>query len=160
MTLTPNTTQAVNDAYYFAADEPFTRGPNGNVRLKLQVTTAHGAGNPTIVWEYWNGATWGSLTFTNSDPNSNFTATGTFVYEWNDPGNWATTTVNGLGPFYYIRARVSVAGTSTNGARARKVTMDTTRYLPFVQNNQITSAGLTVLAAWNEDTIAKFSADD
>jgi len=61
---------------------------------------------------------------------------------------------------YYIRARVSVAGTSTNGARARKVTMDTTRYLPFVLNTEIIATGLSVVASWNEDTIAKFSSDD
>ena len=161
MTLTPNTTQAVNDAYYFAGDEPWIDPDvNGTIRMKLEVNTAHGAGNPTIVWEYWNGTAWSSLTFTSSDPNPNWTSTGSFVYEWNDPGDWATTTVNSQGPFYYIRARVSVAGTSTNGARGRKVTLDTTRYIPFVQNGVITTSGATVTAVWNEDTIAKFLPTD
>ncbi len=160
MTLTTNTAQSLNDAYYFAADEQFNKGPNGTIRMKLDVTVAHGAGNPTITWEYWNGSSWSSLTFTTSDPNPNWTSTGIFEYEWNTPGNWATTTVNLRGPYYYIRARVSTAGTSTNGARGRKVTLDSTRYLPFVLNTQITSAGLNVVAVWNEDTIAKFSPND
>jgi hypothetical protein len=156
MTLTPDTTQAVNDAYYLGHSEQFVDGPNGTIRFKLEVTTAHGAGNPTITWEFFNGLSWASLTFTDADPNANLTSTGEFIYEFNAEGSWSTTTVNGQGPFYYVRARVSVAGTSTNGANGRFATLDVTKYFRQDLNREITASGLVTTVPWNVNTLAKF----
>lgn len=63
----------------------------------------------TVVWEYWNGA-WTTLPFTVSS-NTNFQGDGYGAFT--DPSDWATTTVNGEAtPYYYIRARASVAHTT------------------------------------------------
>ena len=156
MTLTPDTTQAVNDAYYLGHSEEFTNGPNSTIRFKLEVTTAHGAGAPTIIWEFWNGSSWGSLTFTDSDPNANFASTGTFIYEFDAEGSWDTTTVNSQGPFYYIRARVSVAGTSTAGANGRFATLDVTKYFRQDLKRTVEDTGLSAVVPWNENALAKF----
>ncbi len=141
---------AVNDAYYFGHNEQFTR-------LKIDVSDANGTGS-TIVWEYWDGTSWDPLTGV-SDGTSNFETAGKNIVSWTLPGDWATNTVNSQGPLYYVRARLSVLG-SANQTRARKCTLDTTRYLPFVQPNTIVQTGLTVRAVWTRDTIAKFDPSD
>lgn len=98
MTLLP-AVPAVNDAYYFGRDHEFDS-------IRLDVSTA-GAGTWTILWEYWDGDSWEALTMV-EDETLGFTAGGTGLYaRWNIPGDWATTTVNAQGPFYYVRARVS-----------------------------------------------------
>lgn len=156
MQLTPDSVQAVNDAYYFGHSEQFTNGPNGTIRMKLEISVAHGAGNPTIVWEFWNGLAWAALTFTDADPNANFTSTGEFIYEWDAEAGWSTTTINSQGPFYYVRARVSVAGTSTAGATGRFTTLDVTKYFRQDLRRTITSSGLTTTVPWNINTLAQF----
>lgn len=156
MTLTPDNPQDVNDAYYLGHSEQFVNGPSGTIRLKLEITQAHGAGNPTVIWEFWNGLSWASLTFTDADPNPNFASTGEFIYEWNVEAGWSTSTENGQGPFYYIRARVTGAGTSTNGARGRFSTLDVTKFFRQDLNREITASGLETTVPWTINSLALF----
>lgn len=97
MTLLP-ATPAVDDAYYFGSGSPFDK-------IDLNISTA-GAGTWTIVWEYWDGSAWQSIPNVTDDTNG-FTASGTNSISWEAPSDWATTTVNSQGPYYYARARIS-----------------------------------------------------
>jgi hypothetical protein len=143
MTLLPATPVANQDKYYFGHPEQFGQ-------LKLDVTDA--ATGATLTWEYFNGA-WVGLSGV-VDGTSNYSVLGSNVVSWTIPGDWATTTVNAQGAYFYVRASLT-AGTPDQ-ARARRVTFDVTRYRPFTQQNTITSAGLSVKAVWVEDTIAIF----
>jgi hypothetical protein len=97
MTLLP-AVPAVNDAYYFAYSATF-----GKVRLNQGTA---GAGEWTIVWEYWNGTIWTGLSNVNDETNG-FRASDHNFITFDVPGDWATTTVAGLGPYYWVRARVA-----------------------------------------------------
>ena len=100
-------TPVAADACYFGHDARFNE-------LSVLVSTASTTG--TIVWEYWNGA-WVTLTLTSQ--HTNFARVGLRTFKFAVPGDWATTTVNAQGPFFYIRARLSVAGATvvaTSGA--------------------------------------------
>lgn len=87
-----------SDALYFGHGEPFAV-------LQTVVSTA-GAGDAVAAetdWEYWNGSAWASLTMV-TDDSSEFTAgTATYLTSFLPPSDWATTTINSQGPFYYIR---------------------------------------------------------
>ena len=133
------------DRYLFGHAENFNQ-------LKLVINTA-GTGGFTITWQYWNGA-WVNLSDVVDGTNS-FSVAGKNTVSWTLPGDAVKTTINGQGPYYYVRAAYT-AGTVTIVPTADKVTLDVTKYLPFVQNNTITSSGLTVTASWIEDTIATF----
>jgi hypothetical protein len=150
MTLTP-TTPAVNDAYYWGHPEQ----PTG---LKINVSDASTDTGQTITWEYWNGA-WTALTGVTDGTNS-FQNSGLAYLTWTQPGDWATTTVNSQGPYYYLRARVSAVGGTPEQARGRWSSLDVTRYLPIppsgVLQRTITSAGLSVTLSQAEDTISTF----
>ena len=103
---------AVNDAYYFAYSATF-----GKIRLKQG---AAGAGTWTIGWEYWNGTAWVGLSNV-SDGTDGFRTSGTKLITFDIPGDWATTTVTGLGPYYWVRAKVSAytsITTQPKGTRA------------------------------------------
>lgn len=143
MTLLP-AGPAVNDAYYFGHNEEFSQ-------LKLNLSQA-GVGTWTIIWEYWDGDSWEDLSAT--DGTSGFTQDGTV--SWTIPGDWADSTENSQGPFRYVRARVSAFTSITTQPLGRKCKLDVTRYLPFTQNREVVSTGLTVFASWNEDTISNF----
>jgi len=149
MTLLITAPVAGQDYYYFGHAEQFNR-------MKLDISTI-GAGTYTVNWEYWNGA-WVSLSGV-SDGTSAFKTLGENIVSWTLPGDWATTSVNALGPSFYVRAAY-VSGTVTTAPLGRKCKLDITRYLPFVQNRTITSSGLTVFAAWTVDSIAKFDDND
>lgn len=143
MNLLPATPVANQDRYLFGHTEQFTQ-------LCLDVTDA--ATGATLTWQYWNGA-WVSLSGV-TDGTSNYANTGSNTVSWTLPGDWATTTVNSQGPYYYVRAALT-AGTPDQ-ARGRRVTLDVTRYLPFNQTQTIDSGGLSVKAVWTENTTAQF----
>lgn len=109
MTLTPST-PAQNDAYYFGLDTQFRC-------LDLNVSTA--GNNLALNWEYWDGDSW-ELLDDLVDGTNNFEETGRQRVSWTVPTDWATTTVNGQGPFYYIRARLGfiIGATQAKGAQA------------------------------------------
>lgn len=146
-----------NDAYYWGHGEKFNQ-------LKLDISQAASSGVADLVWEYWNGSIWTALQKGgsdvapgNGDGTSDYTVSGLSTVSWDDPTGWATTTVNSQGPFYFVRARQDLAfpgaGTQPLG---RKVKLDVERYLPFTQNNTITSSGLGVVTTWIKDAISTF----
>lgn len=135
-----------NDQYNFGSIEQFDK-------LKIDITDANGTGS-VITWQYFNGTIFTDLSGV-VDGTNNFENTGRNTVSWTLPGDWETTTINGQGPFFYVRARLTTLG-SANQTRARKCTLDTTRYLMFSQSRTIDSTGLSVMATWIEDTIALF----
>ncbi len=105
---------ALNDAYYFAYSATFER-------MRLNQGT-RGVGTWTITWEYWNGASWAVLSGVD-DPTNGFrpASAGTYKISWSVPGDWATTIVAGLGPYYWIRGKVTAytsITTQPKGSRA------------------------------------------
>jgi hypothetical protein len=90
-------TNTTNNAWYFGYTYKFNH-------MVLQVSTAQVAG--TIVWEYWNGSTWTTLTVAGV-----LTATGWVRLTWTTPSAWATTAVNS-DTKYYVRMRISATFTT------------------------------------------------
>jgi hypothetical protein len=128
MNLFPATPVITVDRYYFGALEPFEE-------LLVRVGTA-GVGTYTLEWQYWNTiSNWLTLTTTTAD---DFKSTGLNYVRFSAPGNWNTTTINGQGPYYFIRVRF-IFGTMTTSPLGNNATMDVTKYLPFRQNATITS---------------------
>ena len=148
MTLLPAVPVA-SDAYLFGHTEEFSQ-------LKLVISTVLTQSvQHTIVWEYWNGA-WVALSGV-SDGTDQFEIAGSGLVSWTAPGDWTTTTVNGQGPLFYVRARLSVLGTITQVPIGGRVTLDVTRYLPYDEDREIvTGTGLSDRPAWVEDKISTF----
>ena len=94
-------TEEIDDTFYFGSANKF-RG------LNLNIGTA-GVGN-TIVWEYWDGSAWSSLTVT--DNTVGFTVLGENTVTFTPYIDWTKTTVNSSEQ-YWIRSRVSVAAFTT-----------------------------------------------
>jgi hypothetical protein len=136
---------AGQDWFYFGHAEQF-------FQIKLDIGIAM-AGGAALDFEYWNGA-WTNLGSV-VDGTSAYTNTGANVISWADPGDWDTTSVDSKGPVYFMRIGY-LSGTVSTAPRGRKVKLDVTRYLPFVQNNVITDSGLAVTASWAVDSIAIF----
>lgn len=102
MTLCP-IPAAANDRAYWGSTRKFDV-------IVLTVSTA-GAGTYTLSWEYWDGTAWSALVVT--DATGNFKVAGTEqLITFQAPNDWATTTVNTQGPFYYVRSETD-AGTQT-----------------------------------------------
>jgi hypothetical protein len=119
---------AVNDAYYFGGNDPF-------VSLQLNVSTA-GVGTYTITWEYYDGIGWVALSGV-TDGTSGFTVSGENTVSFTQPLDWATTTVNTQGPFYYIRARVSAFTSITTQPLGQSSDVTNGTHLQFVQDNSL-----------------------
>lgn len=105
VTLSP-AVPAENDAFYVGSSYEF-----GGVIVNISTAQVGG----TVVWEYYNGTTWVDLSVAHNltDNSSGFTAgTATYNVTFDEPTDWATTTVNSQGPFYYVRARQTAAATS------------------------------------------------
>jgi hypothetical protein len=148
ISLLPSTPSS-NDAYYWGHAEKFNQ-------MKINISQATSSGFATLLWEYWNGSSWTSLSNLNDGTNT-YQNLGNNIVSWSTPSGWAKTSVDSLGPFYFIRARnISIAPGAGVQPLGRKVKLDVTRYLPFNQNNTITSSGLNVVATWIEDTISNF----
>ena len=149
MNLLPTTPVVNEDRYLFGHAEKFNN-------MKIGINTA-GTGGFTITWQYWSGGSpggWTNLTGVIDDTNS-FSVTGTNYVSFTLPSDWATSTINLQGPYYYIRAAYT-AGTVTIVPLGTRCSLDVDKYLPFVQNGTVTTDGLTVTASWNRDTIATF----
>lgn len=148
MTLLP-AVPALNDAYYFGHNEEFSS-------MKISVSTVLTQSSaPTFVWEYWNGA-WTALSGV-SDGTNGYETTGENIISWTPPSDWAVTTVNSQGPFFYVRVRLSVVGTITQVPVGRRASLDVARYLPYARDTVFESDGLTDVATWTQDTVSKFT---
>lgn len=85
----------VGDAYYFGAQTPFRE-------LTITLSQA-GAGDYTLVWEYWTGAAWAAIAGLH-DGTYAFSQDGSVTFT--PPLGWAVAAVNGV-PAYHVRARLS-----------------------------------------------------
>jgi hypothetical protein len=86
-------TNAIGAIWYFGYDYLFSN-------LLVQISTAQSGG--TIVWEYYNGSTWSTLTIAGV-----LTATGWARITWTPQSNWAVGSVNGSANRYWVRMRIS-----------------------------------------------------
>lgn len=104
-------TASVNKAVYFGSKTSDANVPGGPFS-SLVFDLTREAKNITVVWEYWNGSAW--VTLTTQDNTDQFRNLGVNAVSWQVPSAWATTTVNTvLG--YWVRARISAvsAGSQT-----------------------------------------------
>lgn len=100
------TNPTVNKAVYFGSK---TNDSNvaGSVFSGVVFNISQVAEDITIVWEYWNGTAWVSLTV--QDNSNGFRILGSSSTHWVVPATWATTAVNGV-TGYWVRARISALG--------------------------------------------------
>lgn len=92
----------VGDAFYVASPVPFTE-------VAFAISVIADSGDDTmLVGEYWDGIAWATLPDWLDDSGS-FRIIGTQVASWTMPDDWARTTINSQGPWFFIRLRVTVA---------------------------------------------------
>lgn len=135
---------AVDDAFYVGGLTKF-----GQILINVTV-----AGTTYVIaWEYWNGSTWSALGVT--DSSSSFHLSGWQKITFVVPSNWSASTVFALGPYYYVRARVTIGGGT--GPLAEEVTLNrTVKYLPFQLSTTIVAGtGLLTTAVWLVDLNAE-----
>lgn len=118
VTLTP-AVPVVNDAFYVGAVDRFDR-------VRVVVSTA-GVGQ-TLVWEYHNGSAWTALANV-TDKSVGFTVAGTHDVTWDAPSDWKQLSVNSVGPFFYVRARVTAVSTPTGAVGTQLWTSNSDDYL-------------------------------
>lgn len=94
---------AVGDIVYFGINEDvIDSGPFSGLVFDLSVGAD--AASYTIVWEYWDGAAWSTLTA--QDNTNMLSSLGISSIHWNMPGDWATVSINSV-TAWWIRARLS-----------------------------------------------------
>lgn len=142
ITLFPASPVVNVDQYYFAGLTTFGE-------LIVRIGTA-GIGTYVLIWEYFNGTVWSTLTTTQAD---DFKSLDRNLIRFAKPGDWAATTVNSQGPYFYIRTRW-VSGTMTTSPAGNNASVKVTKFIPFRQLNTIISTGLVITASWIEDVIA------
>jgi hypothetical protein len=130
MTLFPST-PAADDAYLIGMTEQFSR-------VLFNVGT-NGAGTYTVAWEYWNGSGWSALSGV-TDDTGDFKNVGLNDLVFTIPSNWATTTINSQGPFYYIRAKIDGGTTTTVPLGTRAYAGTGLRASYYSPNNVLTVA--------------------
>lgn len=100
------TSPSVNKAVYFGSKTSDTNVPGGTFAgVVFNLTQI--AQDLTIVWEFWNGSSWVSLTV--QDSSTGFRVLGNGSVHWVIPATWATTSVNSV-TGYWVRARISAVG--------------------------------------------------
>lgn len=100
------TNPTVNKAVYFGSKTNDSNVPGGTFSdLNFDITQIQE--NLTVVWEYWNGASWSALN--PLDNTDQFKIPGVNNVSWAVPPSWSTTTVNGI-TGYWVRARISAVG--------------------------------------------------
>ena len=107
-------TAVANDAFYVGHGAIYSA-------VNLTLSTA-GAGDYVLAKEYWNGSSWAAIpagTWHGQASSVDWKATAGYAgnsprFIFNPPDDWATTTVNSQGPFYYIRFRFASGTMSTS----------------------------------------------
>lgn len=107
------TSAAVGRIAYFGSKTNDVNVPGGPFS-SLVFDISQEAKNITVVWEYWNGSAWATLTA--QDNTDQFRNLGVNSIEWTIPSAWATTSVNSV-TGYWIRARTSAVSTSSQTPR-------------------------------------------
>lgn len=98
---------AVDDAVYFGAANTFQF-----VRI---VVGTQGSTVMTVLWEYWDGDSWETLTMDQQNVVDFDEAVATYLNHWDVPSDWALTTVDSQSA-YWVRARVSAFTSHTTNA--------------------------------------------
>jgi hypothetical protein len=96
MTLLP-AAPSTGDAYYFGQETVFSE-------FELNISTA-GSGTWDIVWEYYDGTNWVSLSNVTDDTND-FRNAGVSEVSWDVPSDWSNATVGGVEGLYFVRGRL------------------------------------------------------
>lgn len=105
---------ALDDIIYFGS----VTGPFTNLVFDIGNIADSGIG---IAWQYWNGASWDTLAWTDDKDNYyKFLISGVGCLTWLHPTSWDTTTINGINA-YWVRARVSTAAGNTPTQQNRAV---------------------------------------
>jgi hypothetical protein len=125
MTLFPATPVAAIDRYNFG----FATQTND---FEIDVSTA-GTGTYTVVWEYWNGSAWAALQDV-VDDTVNFKTAGRENVAWTVPSDWALSKIDGLGPFYYIRAEIQTGTVTITPIGERAFDLDTEAVIRIAQS--------------------------
>lgn len=94
-TATYNSMVATNDFIYLGCDVPF-RG------VTVDVVNANGTASVLSAF-YWDGTNWTGLTETDGTASAGATLAIDNNITWTVPTDWATTTVNGTGPHFWVR---------------------------------------------------------
>jgi len=106
----------LNDAFYIGLSEPF-----GGMDIKYSTA---GVGTWTVIWEYYNGFSWATLQDV-SDGTSGYTAMAdTYSVTFTIPTDWGKVSVNSISK-YWVRSRVSVAGSTTTQPKIDQVWVQT-----------------------------------
>jgi hypothetical protein len=146
------TVSPVGDAIGIGGYEKFTR-------IRYDVIQGFGGTVGGPFWEYWDGSIWTSVGITVDESGVDWETPGIYyAYITAIPGDWTKDqplnyAAAGLPSAYYIHRGTITSGGTPPAALAGKITLDTTRYLPFVSTGTITSDGLSVQAVWQEDKI-------
>lgn len=113
---------------YFGSKTNDTNVPGGPFS-NLVFDISQASKNITMVWEYWNGSAWVSLTV--QDNTDQFKNTGVNSVQWTIPAAWATTSVNSI-TGYWVRARTTaVSAGSIVPIQANRFVY--TSILPYVE---------------------------
>tara|TARA_R110000822_G_scaffold120633_1_gene254112 strand:- start:6884 stop:9526 length:2643 start_codon:yes stop_codon:yes gene_type:complete len=89
--------EAAGDYTAFGSDQKF-----GRMRFDFNTTGVGG----TVIWEYWNGSAWSSLTVTADESNGFTTGGNNRDIDWNVPADWAAVSLHDESPLFYARVRV------------------------------------------------------
>jgi len=96
---------AVDDAFYFGWAAAPVSTDTQEMTVILQVSQAATGVNMTTVCEYYDGATWSTLTLTQDSTGGLLpTTTGIHTFRFDAPSDWASTAVSGQ-TMFYIRFR-------------------------------------------------------
>jgi hypothetical protein len=109
-----------NDAIYFGTSNAlFDSGPFCSLVFDISAIATYTV-DATMVWEYYTGAAWATLTVRDNTDIVNgfdrpFTRAGVLSVHWNQPSNWAEYDLSGEpgGPAitaYWVRCRVVLGG--------------------------------------------------
>lgn len=122
----------VGDILYVGSGGVTDSGPFNNVAFNL-TTVATAA--MTIAWEYWDGATWSSLSSV-YDGTSGFSASGQQIITFSSPSDWSSTSVNGVSAFW-ARARITnLNGNSTSPVQSEGIYTATWPFIE-IQDDQV-----------------------
>lgn len=130
----------VNDAIYFGA-------PAAWYALTANVITPIAlGGGTTIVFEYWNGSTWASLT----GSAGSLASVGPGGLTWTNPqSGWVATTINGVSAFW-MRIRINAFSGASTAGLWRTTRRGTQGWGPTIVGNQRTATGSsTNFNAWS-----------
>jgi hypothetical protein len=89
-----------DDAYFFGYRMPYSA---------VKLTISQIAKDCTVIWEYYNGAAWATITGL-VDGTAGLTTIGTTLITFTPPVDWAKNTITAGEKFYCIRVRFTVVG--------------------------------------------------